>query len=447
MAGISVKQFLPNTLLGRSLMILVTPVVLIQAFTIFIFFDRHWSKITTRLAFAASGEISMIVQEVKDEPLYISHLQTRAKKYLDVDVAYTPSESIPLGDKTSGAKIWEYMVAERLSKELSAQINEGFVIHTDFSEKKIKVFIQLKDGMLKVSLPQRRLYSSSGYVFLLWMVGSSVLLLLIAMLFMRNQIRPIRKLAAAAERFGKGRDSPYFKPEGAREVRQAGHAFIDMRRRISRQVNQRTDMLAGVSHDLRTPLTRMKLQTEMMDEGADKEGIREDLQDMERMIEGYLDFVRGDGEEEFVHVNIAEVFAKLIGAMQRQMHVEIDLDLELDLTCALRPLAFERAMSNILNNAARYAGHIWVSGTYVKHKNKATYVRLCIEDDGPGIPESQYSEMFKPFKRLDTSRNAETGGVGLGLSISLDIVHAHGGSIDMDRSAHGGLAVIILLPI
>ncbi|MEM7651236.1 MAG: ATP-binding protein [Pseudomonadota bacterium] len=441
--GFSIKRYLPRTLFGRSLLILITPVVLIQIITSFVFFDRHWSKMTTRLAFAVSGELAVITSSLKDgaEDERLERIAEYAGSYLDLFVSYESEGVLPDEKTLSGVQVWESVVAERLAAELAAQISEPFIIHTDFQEKMIEVFIQLEGGLLTVSFPQRRLFSSSGYVFLLWMIGTSLLLLIVAILFMRNQIRPIRKLAAAAERFGKGRDTPFFKPEGAREVRQAGKAFMDMRRRIQRQITQRTDMLAGVSHDLRTPLTRMKLQVEMMPEGQDKDDMRQDILDMERMVHGYLDFVRGDGEEEFEAVDVPAVMQKIAAAMHREdVVVELAFDPPLELTA--RPLAFERAMNNLITNAAKYAQHIWV---HIRRDEDV--LQIEIDDDGPGIPEDQYGEVFKPFTRIDESRNTETGGVGLGLPIAQDIVHAHGGKIQLESSDYGGLRVIVRMPV
>lgn len=443
MAGFSIKKFLPRTLFGRSLLILITPVVLIQIITSFVFFDRHWSKVTTRLAFAVSGELAVITAALKEgvDDEKVRRIVGYAGDYLDLYVTYEPQQKLPREQKSSSVQIWEAVVADKLSRELADQITEEFVIHTDFSEKTIEVFIQLEDGLLVVTLPQRRLFSSSGYVFLLWMIAASFLLLIIAVVFMRNQVRPIRKLAVAAERFGKGRDTPFFKPEGAREVRQAGHAFLDMRRRIERQVSQRTDMLAGVSHDLRTPLTRMKLQVEMLPESEDKDGMREDIADMERMIHGYLDFVRGDGDESVERIEVVAVFEKLAAVLRRQ-GAEVSLRVEDDAVLTARPLAFERAMNNLMTNAGKYAQQIWV-----RAYKDGERIEIRIEDNGPGVPEDLYDEVFKPFTRVDTSRNAQTGGIGLGLPIVMDIVHSHGGKIWLEASGHGGLAVVVRMPV
>lgn len=441
--NLGIKKFLPRTLFGRSLLILITPIILIQVITTTMFFDRHWNKMTTRLAFAVSGEVATAVAAVRDgmDPKAQRALGAYLYSYLEVRSEYFPHGVIPDKGNLNRGPIWESMLAHKLRAEIAAQMPENFVIQIENDTNEIYVFVQVGDGMLKISFPQRRLFSSSAYIFLLWVFGSSLVLLLVAILFMRNQIRPIRKLAVAAERFGKGRDTPSFKPEGASEVRQAAHAFLDMRRRIQRQISQRTEMLAGVSHDLRTPLTRMKLQIEMLPDGPDKDELKADVADMQKMIQGYLDFVRGDGDEQFSSVELEALFEKLTSGLKRQ-NVAVEIDLESGLRLMVRPMAFERALSNLLTNAAKYAPKIWVKA-FVDEKK----IQIQIEDNGPGIPEELYDDVFKPFMRVDTSRNAETGGVGLGLPIAMDIVHAHGGKIMLSKSQHGGLCVTLRMPI
>ena len=437
-----IKRYLPRTLFGRSLLILVIPVVLIQIITSFVFFDRHWGKVTTRLAYGVSGEIAVITATLKDadDPANVAKIKDYAQQFLVLDVEYKPGAMLPRAEESSIVEIWEAVVADKLSEELSNKIAEPFVVHTDFANKTIEVFVQLKNGLLQVSFPQRRLFSSSGYIFLLWMLGTSLLLLMVAILFMRNQVRPIRKLAAAAGLFGKGRDTPFFKPEGAKEVREAGAAFMDMRRRIQRQISQRTEMLAGVSHDLRTPLTRMKLQVEMMPEGADKDEMRQDILDMQRMIDGYLDFVRGDGEEEFESIDVMAALQRLAQPFSKNgLVVDIKGD---NAHIAARPLAFDRAIGNVISNAAKYAEHLYICVTTDGEK-----VQIDFEDDGPGIEDDQYQAVFKPFYRVDSSRNADTGGVGLGLPIVMDIVHGHGGKIWLEGSQYGGLKVVVRMPV
>lgn len=440
--GLSIKQFLPRTLFGRSLVILITPVLLIQLITTFVFFDRHWSKMTTRLAFSVAGELAIVTTALNEgqDPEKIANIVRYAGQHLSMDIEFKPGMTLPQELELSRLQIWESVVASKVASELDKKIVEDFIVHADFGEKEVSVFIQLDDGVLTATFPQNRLFSSSGYIFLLWVFGTSLLLLFIAIVFMRNQIRPIRKLAVAADRFGKGRDTPFFKPEGAREVRQAGSAFLDMKRRIERQVSQRTDMLAGVSHDLRTPLTRLKLQVEMMD-GDERNEMREDIIEMEKMIHAYLDFVRGDGEEEFESLSLVSMFERL-REIKRPKSPDIEIDIPNDLVIEVRPMAFERAMSNLINNAARYADGIWVKAFCDEEK-----AQIEIEDNGPGIPEAFYDEAFKPFTRVDPSRSTETGGVGLGLAIVMDIVHAHGGKIWLDKSTHGGLKVVVRMPL
>lgn len=439
---LSIKSFLPRTLLARSLLILILPVLFIQIIATYMFFDRHWNKMTTRLSFAVAGEIAVIANSIESDlpPQQLQNLLGYAARNLDMLIGFDPGASLVEETKKRRKDVWRSIMTDTLASELRLQMDRSFFILTDSKEKWVQVSIQLDNGVLSVLLAQRRLFSSSGYIFLLWMVGASIVLLTIAILFMRNQIRPIRKLAAAADRFGKGQDVGYFKPQGAKEVRQAAEAFIQMHSRIKRQIEQRTTMLAGVSHDLRTPLTRLKLQLAMLSDNSDVKAMKGDIAEMERMIVGYLDFVRGDGDEQEETVNLKSLIEKIIGAAKRQelqiTGVADDVDL------VLRPLAFERCLMNIVNNAGQYADHIWVST--IKSKKS---VEIVIEDDGPGIAEDKYEEVFRPFYRVDASRNAATGGVGLGLPIAMDIVHAHGGKIKLGKSEKGGLRVTIKLPL
>lgn len=442
---LSIKKILPRTLFGRSLLILVIPVLLIQVITTFVFFDRHWEKMTDRLAFAVAGEISIIAAEIEKDidEAEIEEVAAYAARSLDMLISYKPDgrlETIETEGQAKGTK--QSIVAKTLAKSMTAQVRRPFLIHVDIKEKWVTVNVQLSDGLLHVSLPQRRLFSSSGYIFLLWMIGISLALLAIAILFMRNQIRPIRRLAIAAERFGRGMEIPAsFKPEGAREVRQAAKAFLEMHDRIRRQIQQRTAMLAGVSHDLRTPLTRMKLQASMMGNNPDIESLKTDIDDMERMINAYLDFARGEGGEQTARTNLKEMLER-IAAKARRQNTNVDLTIDGDLLLQLRPIAFERCLNNIVSNARKYGDHIWISAI-----RGDDAIEISIDDNGPGVPEEQYEEMFKPFVRGEPSRNPGTGGVGLGLPIAQDIVHSHGGRIWLEKSTHGGLRVMIQLPV
>ncbi|MCB1839393.1 MAG: HAMP domain-containing protein [Alphaproteobacteria bacterium] len=441
-----IKSFLPKTLLGRSLVIIITPIFLIQVISTFMFFDRHWNKMAIRLSYAVAGELVMIATliERNPDPEYIQSLTDLAGDRLGLIISYEPGGVLDKTPDTQEPSRWAKYMSRTFTNELVQQTSRPFTVDVDFEEKWVEVRLQLDQGLLKASLPQRRLFTSTTYIFLLWVYGSSAILLLISVLFMRNQIRPIRKLAIAAERFGKGRHVENFKVEGAREVRQAGQAFLDMRTRIQRQIQQRTAMLAGVSHDLRTPLTRMKLQLALLGDSPDIEALKGDIDEMEKMIEGYLNFVRGEGNETPVSAKLLPLIDSVIVAGKRHgnnIHLQAK-ELE-DLTVTLRPLAMKRCLTNLISNASKYSHEVWVT----VEQDEPSTVSITIEDNGPGIPEDQYEEVFKPFFRVDMSRNTETGGVGLGLPIAQDIVHAHGGMIALDRSGYGGLAVKIKLPV
>ncbi len=441
-----IKRFLPSTILGRSLLILVLPVFLIQALSMFIFFDRHWSRMTSRLAYALAGEIAIIADHFEDDDsAKAQKILDLSETYLDLLITFDEGEALSnQKDKSWGYLVGlETMVKKTLVRELSNVLAYPFQVDADFQEKWIEVRVQLPSGILNISLPQRRLFSSTTYIFLLWVFSISTILLIISVLFMRNQVRPIRRLAYAAEQFGKGRDVESFKIEGAREVRQAGQAFLDMKVRIQRQITQRTDMLASVSHDLRTPLTRLKLQVAMMGDSPDIYDMKNDIHDMERMIEGYLNFVRGEGNEVSVLSDIPSMLRDITISTKRQgCDVELNLN-EIEVSALLRPIAFKRCLNNLVSNAAKYSDFIWIT----LRQPKQDEIEIIIEDNGPGIDKSHYEEVFKPFYRIDGSRNVNTGGVGLGLPISRDIVHAHGGEIWLDKSVHGGLAIYIRLPI
>lgn len=444
---VGIKRLLPRSLLGRSLLILVLPILLIQLITAYVFFDRHWSKMTSRLAYAVAGEITIVARAIEDgaTPDRMQRIVGYAAQNLGLLIGFEPGRklnTIPI--EADKHQVWEYFVARSLAKELRDQLPLPTLISADFEEKWVRIYVEMPEGLLSVTLPQGRLFSSSGYIFLIWMFSVSFLLLIIAILFMRNQIRPIRRLAVAAEWFGRGRDATNFKVEGAHEVRQAGQAFLDMQRRIKRQIEQRIFMLAGVSHDLRTPLTRMKLQLEMMEESPDVKAMKTDIQEMERMIEGYLDFVRGDGDEPTVALSVKAMLDQILSRVKKEFPAcQLELKAQEDLVIKGRPLALQRAVMNVVRNAAKYAAIVYLQ----VEKGENDRVFITVDDNGPGIDSSEYEQVFRPFYRLDSSRNLDTGGVGLGLSIAMDIVHSHGGHIWLETSSMGGLRVVIRLPL
>lgn len=318
-----------------------------------------------------------------------------------------------------------------------------FRIQPHTKERWFEIVVRLDEHRVaRILCPERRLTSPTTYIFILWLIGSALILFGIAILFMRNQIRPIMRLAVAAEKFGKGQDVPDFRPVGAAEVRQAARAFLEMKDRLKRQIEQRTAMLSGVSHDLRTPLTRMKLQLAIMKGGADMDNLRQDIEEMEKMVEGYLTFAKGEGDEMPETTNLRPMLDRVLINARRQGY-EVSEVFGDRLTIKVRPIAIERAIANVVSNACKYGKRVWISA--LCEEDEA--VEIIVDDDGPGIAEDLRGEVFRPFFRVEKSRNKKTGGVGLGLSIARDVVHGHGGDIMLDDSPHGGLRVVIRLPL
>jgi two-component system, OmpR family, osmolarity sensor histidine kinase EnvZ len=304
--------------------------------------------------------------------------------------------------------------------------------------------VQLKDGVLRLLVPRERVTASNADIFILWMIGSSVVLIVIASLFLRNQVKPIERLAHAAESFGKGRSFSGFKPHGAQEIRRAAVAFMEMRGRIERFVQQRTEMLAGISHDIKTPLTRMRLQLALMKRNADVIAIEGDITDMERMLNEYLDFARGSGGEVAVETDLALLAAEAAADAERTSGARhrILVSIVEPTVLAVRPNALKRCLTNLLDNALKYGKTV-----QVKLNPRGSRIELAVEDDGPGIEESRREEAFRPFHRLDEGRNLQSGGVGLGLAVARDIARAHGGEVRLEDSPLGGLRAVISLPV
>ncbi|WP_448188984.1 ATP-binding protein [Azospirillum sp. sgz301742] len=433
------KRFLPRTLFARSLLIIVTPVILAQAVATWIFYDRHWDTMANRLANAVAGDIAMVVEMLERDPTPEGRQRTIAMTARSSDLIVTIEPGRTLGEPTRKLR---GTLETTLGQALNERVHRPFTINTEVAREWYEIRVQTPEGVLSVMSPERRLFSPTTYIFILWMVGSALVLFAIAIVFMRNQIRPIRRLAVAADSFGKGRDVPNFKPEGAQEVRQAASAFLKMRERIQRQITQRTEMLAGVSHDLRTPLTRMKLALDMLGEGPEVEELMTDVSEMETMIEGYLAFARGEGTEAVQPTDLTRLLNEVVAGVRRE-GADVSLTVpEENLALPLRPNAFRRCLANLLANARRHAGRIWVTA-----QRRRNLIEIVIDDDGPGIPARSRDDVFKPFFRIETSRNKATGGAGLGLTIARDVVHSHGGDVTLSDSPHGGLRVLVRLPV
>lgn len=436
---LQIKRFLPRSLLGRSLLIIVMPLILLQIVSTWIFYDRHWETITRRLSAAVAGEVASVIEYRRN--FAGNRNETRifetARTTLDLRVKFIPGGILPNQPHTTGDSILD----KTLGHALRERVQRPFHMDTQSQNRVVNIKVQLPDGIIDVDVDRERLFSSTTYIFVMWMVGTSLVLFAVAMVFMRNQVRPIRRLANAVEDFGKGRDAPDFKPEGATEIRQAAAAFNMMRDRIQRMINQRTEMLAGVSHDLRTPLTRMKLQLALLEDSAAISDLKADIAEMEKMVEEYLSFARGDAAESVVVSDVSEILtdiAKRIGDKK----AKVTLSTSGDLSTPLRPNAFRRCVTNLVNNALMYGGDAAIQAS----RNDGA-IEIMIDDSGPGIPEDQREEVFKPFYRLDNARGPDKAGTGLGLTIARDVMRGLGGDLVMEESPTGGARARMRLPV
>jgi two-component system osmolarity sensor histidine kinase EnvZ len=433
--GARIKSFLPRRLEGRTFLILVVPVVIAQMITVYIFFERHFSTLSVELSRAVAGDVALLIEATEKSPDRRKQIFAGAAQTLDLSVTFEPGATLP----ATVEKHWNPLIEPILETALQERVSRPFTIGAYGDDNWVEIRVQLSDGVLDVRSPQRRLFSYTAFVFIAWVVGASLILTGIAVIFMRNQVRPIRRLALAAENFGKGRDTMRLKPAGALEVRQAAAAFLTMRDRIRRQIAQRTEMLAGVSHDLRTPLTRMKLQLALLGDGEETEELRADVSEMETMIDAYLAFARGEGGELPQRTDMVQLLREVIDRQPGRDRAVLEAPEPIDLM--VRPSAIRRCLGNLIGNALRYGGNVRVGAGW-----RQRTLTVVVDDDGPGIPPESREDVFRPFFRLESSRNVSTGGVGLGLSIALDIAHVHGGEIALEDSPMGGLRVVLTLP-
>ena len=435
---VGLKRFVPRSLFGRALLIIVIPLVLLQVVAAYIFYERHWDTVGRHLALDLANDIVTLVKLIQafPDPGDQAFIIWTGNQYLGLDVRSELGGALPdLSDQGFS------LLRPALEQALRDQLRLPFAIDTESRPKDLVISVQLDDRVLHVVTSRKRVFSTTTYIFIMWMVGTSIVLLAIAIFFLRNQVRSVRRLAQAAERLGKGQPVPDFKPEGALEVRQAAAAFMVMRDRIQRQVAQRTELLAGVSHDLRTPLTRMKLQLAMAGDDEGARNLQSDVAEMEHMIDGYLAFARGEEGEVQTAVELGDILEEAVADARRKGGA-VTLGPVEPAVMALRRNAFRRCLANLLDNAMRHGDQIVVGAA-----RNGEAMEITIDDDGPGIPEDQRQEVFRAFFRLDASRNLETGGVGLGLTIAGDVVHGHGGNIILGESPAGGLRATVRLPV
>ncbi len=439
--GRFIKKFLPRGLFGRSLIIIVAPMVLLQAVVTYMFFERDLDTSTRRMARDVAADVAFLAALEDSTPtLERDGLRALSARELRYRLTFHDGDKLaaPLKPATSTIDVaLDDILASRMGPRRHFQTSR---VGNDFDIK-----VDVKDGVLEILAPRDRVTVSQPDIFILWMVGSALILVAVAILFLRNQVRPIERLARAADMFGKGRPVSDFKPYGATEVRRAAQAFITMRERIERYVNQRTEMLAGVSHDLKTPLTRMKLALAMMHDDADTRAFKADIAEMEHMLDDYLAFARGEGGEDSEDSDLGELVRDTAAAAAKARAADDD---RVRVTAAphmhmmVKKAALRRCITNLVDNALKAGKHVAITLT-----RSDRHAEIAVEDDGPGIPEHRREEAFRPFHRLDEGRNLQVGGSGLGLAIARDIARAHGGDIILDKSALGGLKATIRLPV
>jgi two-component system, OmpR family, osmolarity sensor histidine kinase EnvZ len=433
------NSVLPKGLYARALLIIIMPMVILQSVVAFVFMERHWNLVTQRLSAGVVADIAALIDVYKGYPQDADRAQIRriAQERLGLVVDFLPLNDMP----PPGPKPFFSLLDQSLSEELRKQVGRPFWIDTVGKSALVEIRVQLDHSVMRVFARRSAAYASNSQIFLAWMVGTSIVLLAVAILFLRNQIKPILRLADAAESFGKGREVPNFRPRGAREVRRAAQAFIEMKGRVERALEQRTAMLAGVSHDLRTVLTRFKLELALIGDTPEVDAMKKDVDEMARMLEAYLAFARGDLGEQSAPTDMAAFLDELKDDAERHGH-KASVVFHGPPIVTVRPAAFKRCLGNLVSNAARFAPSIAITG----HRDHR-YLTVTVDDDGPGIPSEMREDVFKPFLRLDDARNQDQGGTGLGLAIARDIARSHGGDIMLGDSPLGGLRATVRVPV
>ena len=439
------ERYTPTGLLRRAMLILIVPVFLLQGVMAFFILDRHWDEVTKILGRSLSREIGLLVelyQKSDKSDAAIRQIEDMSQQRLRHELEVIKGASVPPMEPAPYYRLFKHKMQQYLARETG----RPFYIDTNAPGGMVEVQIEVEPQLIfKVRTQADRAMATSTWFLLTLMLSSSLVLLGVAAIFLRNQIRPILELSSAAKDFGMGRDTAGFRPRGAAEIREAGHSFLEMRRRIARHVEQRTAMLAGVSHDLRTILTRFRLELAVLGDNPKIHPLTEDVDEMQHMLEDYMAFVKGDGGEQVADVRVRETVNAAVEAVERDRpdsEAMIGQGGVPDLTVHLKPKAFRRLLTNVISNAVRYGTKVEVSGEL-----KDERLWIYVDDNGPGIPSDQRDHAFRPFVRLDNARNLDETGTGLGLAIALDIAHAHGGDIFLEDSAMGGLRVAVKVPV
>jgi two-component system osmolarity sensor histidine kinase EnvZ len=433
-----IKRSLPTTLYGRTFLIIVLPVALMQLAVAWVFFDAHWRTVTMRLSEGLAGDIAWAVESYEDDPTPAGLARTagRAERSMSLSIAFQPGRRLPETRRRNALAA----VDSSLRQALSARIDAPFWFDTTRYPAYVDIRVQTRGGVLRVLAPRERAVATQGLIFLGWMAAATLILTGVSLIFIRNQVRAIERLAQAAEDFGRGREAPAFKPHGAREVRQAARAFLSMKARIQRHIEQRTALLASVSHDLRTPLTRLRLELALAEPGPSTRAMKQDLSEMEHMIDEYLAFARGESGEQAVDLDLADL-AREAAEGARRAGADITVSAPGAAPFHGRRSALKRALANLVGNAAAHGSQV-----RVEVEQAPSGITVRVDDDGPGIPPERREEAFRAFNRLDESRNQNAKGVGLGLAIARDAARSHGGDVRLEESPLGGLRAVLRLP-
>ena len=429
-----IKKIIPSTLIGRSIIIIFVPIIIIVLLTSFVFYQTSWSIISKRLTESVAADINVLVKlinnDLTDNAVNIANQDFKMKINIINDKQLLPSKF----SLNSG------ILSNRLNQSLS-NLKKKFDYDLSNLEEGVLIFIQIDNDILEINVDKDRLYSESAFVFLLWMIFASIILFFMSYFLMSRQLRPLKRLAIIAETFGRGLDAPDIKTAGAYEIRQTANAFNQMRTRIKRFLKQRTEMLAGVSHDLRTPLTRMKLQISLMKDEKAKSELEVDVNEMTSMLDSYVSFVKTESPEPIETIIINELIGDIVKTVEKN-GVELIIKEKNTIQTSGRQIQLKRAFNNIIDNSQRYAKKIEI----ILYTNEKDCV-IEFNDDGEGIPKNQYEDVFKPFFTLDPSRNKLKGESGLGLTITRDIIRSHGGDVKLSDSNLGGLQLKVLLPL
>lgn len=433
------KRWLPTSLFGRSLLIILLPIVLMQAAVAYAFFEAEWRTMTAQLSEALASDVAWNVALYQDDPtpVTLARIAHRAEQTQSLSITLQPGRALPTERLHSLLPPLDEALRGALDDKLNGR--PAWVDTTRYPGL-VDIRVAVKGGVMRILAPRERAFASRGHVFLIWLAAATLTLAGVAIIFVRNQVRAIERLATAADAFGKG-DDVRFKPHGAREVRQAGYAFLAMKDRIQRHIDQRTLFLASVSHDLRTPLTRLKLEAALAEPSPRVNAIKRDIDEMGYMIDEFLAFARGDGSEGLEPTDL-DLLIREVSAGAERTGAKVAVEAPEGLIANVRPNAMKRALSNLVMNAAVHGDHVRVTG----QRLPSGAIDIAVDDDGPGIAPENYEEAFRPFSRLDESRNQNEKGVGLGLAIARDVARGHGGDVTLDRSPMGGLRAVVRLP-